>query len=544
MKNTPGLIFCLLLASFFARGQNDINNTFRSKMSFPGQTLANVWGYWSEGKEYALVGGSQGMIVVDITNPDTPQQIVQIPGPNSLWKEIKTYGHYAYIVSEGGMGLQIVDLSPLPSPNLPYHSYYGDGLIEGQLNKAHALHVDVTTGFLYLYGSNLNSGTAIYVNLNPDPYNPTYAGKYPGIGYVHDGYVDNDTMYSCHIYQGQMAMVDVRDKLNPVLLGSVVTPGAFTHNSWLSTDHKTAFTTDEVNGSFLAAYDISDPSDIRFLDKTQSNPGSGSIAHNTEILGDFAVTSWYRDGYTIVDVSRPDNLVQVGNFDTYGGGGSGFQGCWGVYPYFPSGTIIASNISAPGTSNNGELYLVTPQYVHACHLEGTVSAAGTGTAIDNASVVLNSSSPLNENSNAAGIFKMGQLESGSFNLQVNKNGFQPFNAEVALNNGQLTQIEVVLFPEGPISISGQVLRESDDTPVPFPTVVLYGATAKYTVFGDEQGNFIFNDVLPGYYDMSAAKLGYGKVKNYHLTLANSDSNLQLKVHPAAMRPAATKTIRP
>ncbi|MDX1912340.1 MAG: hypothetical protein SFV22_12680, partial [Saprospiraceae bacterium] len=134
--------FC---AIFILAGQNLIAQNFnlqlRSTMDFPGQTLANVCGYWQNGQEYALLGGSKGMIIVDITNPAQPQQIVQIPGPDNLWKEIKVYDHYAYITSEGGQGLQIVDLSNLPSNNLSYKYYTGDGPIEGALDEIHALHI-------------------------------------------------------------------------------------------------------------------------------------------------------------------------------------------------------------------------------------------------------------------------------------------------------------------------------------------------------------------------------------------------------------------
>ena len=88
MPHRSVLFLLFLLGSHLLSAQN-INNAFRSKLTFPGQTLANVWGYAANGREYALLGAAQGMIVVDITNPDAPQQIAQIPGPNNLWKEIK-----------------------------------------------------------------------------------------------------------------------------------------------------------------------------------------------------------------------------------------------------------------------------------------------------------------------------------------------------------------------------------------------------------------------------------------------------------------------
>ena len=68
-----------------------------------------------------------------------------------------------------------------------------------------------------------------------------------------------------HIYPGFFAVVDVTNKANPLLLATQTTPTAFTHNTWLSDDHKTLFTTDENNYSFLGAFDISDLSNICLL---------------------------------------------------------------------------------------------------------------------------------------------------------------------------------------------------------------------------------------------------------------------------------------
>jgi choice-of-anchor B domain-containing protein len=434
------LSFFLLLLTFNAKAQTNV--TLRSTMTFSNQHLANIWGYAAGGYEYALVGGANGMIVVDVTNPDAPSQVVQITGPSSTWREIETYSHYAYIVSEAGAGVQIVDLNNLPGTNLPSHSYYGDGAINNQLSTAHALHVDLTKGYLYVYGSNLFGGKTIVLNLNSDPYNPTYVNYVSYVGYAHDGYVDNDMLYSAHIYAGQFAIVNMANKSNPVLVATQPTPNAVTHNTWLN--GTTLFTTDEVTGSYLSAYDISNPGNITLLAKIQSNPGTGSIAHNTHILNDFAITSWYKDGFTIVDVARPANLVQTGNYDTYSTGGNGYEGCWGVYPFLPSGTIVASNIHGYG-NDNGELYVCTPTYTHACYLEGTVTNASNGNPLVNAQVVIPSTGTATI-SGGNGQYKMGQLQNGTFTVQVNKLGYQPYSTTVTLTNGVLTTLNVQLTP--------------------------------------------------------------------------------------------------
>jgi choice-of-anchor B domain-containing protein len=521
MQRILYFLLCVLYLSTTASAQN-LNTTFRAKMTFSNQTLANIWGYTGrDGKEYALLGAAKGLIIVDISNPDAPNQIVQIPGPNNLWKEIKTYSHYAYIVSEGGMGIQVVDLKGLPSPNLSYHYYKGDGAINNQLNAIHALHIDVNKGFLYAWGGNLFNGGAKIFDLKSDPYNPKYVGKYDQLGYIHDGFVDQDTMFSGHIYAGQFAIVNMANKNAAELLATQGTPGAFTHNTWPTDDRKTLFTTDEINNSFLSAFDISDPTDIKLLDKIQSNPGSNSIVHNTYILRNWAITSWYKDGFTIVDASKPDNLVQVGNYDTYPTAGSGFDGCWGVYPFFPSGTLIASNINALNTGN-GELFIVTPDYHRACYLEGLITDAVTGQSLNNAKIEVLGSTPLTQElSTSSGIYKTGQATSGYFNIRVSKSGYQNYETLAFLKEGDVTIVNAALFPNGTFSITGTALRQSDNQPVDGATIWLYGAISTNSTTTDPNGLFSFPSVTPGVYNIVAEAPGLGLAELFGQTIAST-----------------------
>ncbi|MDX1911744.1 MAG: choice-of-anchor B family protein [Saprospiraceae bacterium] len=468
---------CLFLmgASLLLRAQ-DLNVEFRSKFTWTNKTLANVWGYAQDDKEYALVGTKTGLSIVDVTNPDDPDEIVLLNGVSSSWREIKTYSHYAYVVSEGGDGVFIVDLEGLPTPPPPAdrHSYFGNGAINGLLQKAHALHIDESAGYLYVYGSylsnNSNGGKPLVFNLNVDPFNPSYVGVYtPPFSpvYAHDGYVDSDIMYSAHINAGKFAIVDMANKSAPVTLGTKSTPGNFTHNTW--PNGNVLFTTDEVNSSFLTAYDVSDPDDITELDRIQSNPGSGSIVHNTHIINEYAVTSWYKDGITIVDVSRPSNLIQTGNYDTYpNDSGGGFNGCWGVYPYLPSGNILATNISAQGTQN-GELFVLTPTYVRGCYLEGKVRQASNGQPIVGALVEI-IGTDAEAATIAGGTYKTGWHESGNYDVRVSKTGFQTWNGSVALSNGDLTILDVALMTPAAVEmLRFDVQGEEDDAVLSWAT---------------------------------------------------------------------------
>lgn len=436
------LLFFITLSNFVCIAQN-INIVQRSVFSYSGLDCANICGYVdSTGKEYALVGVSTGMSIVDVSNPDTPFEVVALPwpaGPNQIWKEIKVYKNYAYIVSEAGGGVQIADLRHLPATNVPYHHWQPD--IAGTvLGKAHSLHIDTTKGNLYVYGSNLFNGGALCASL-VDPWNPVYLGNY-GAVYVHDGYVDNDTLYAAEILAGVCEIIDFTNKSNPTVITAFPTPLSFTHNTWPSRDKKTLFTTDEKPNSTLAAYDISNLSNVTELDQIQSNPGTNSIVHNTHItLDSFAVTSWYRDGFTIVDVKRPHNMVQVGNYDTYPtAAGNGYNGAWGVYPFLPSRTIVVSNIE------NG-LHVLTPNYQRACWLEGNIKDSLTLANLNTVQVTIIGQTAMNTTTATSGNYATGTVNAGMYDVQLSKTGYQTLVVNgVQLSNGVLTVLDRKLLP--------------------------------------------------------------------------------------------------
>ena len=72
-------------------------------------------------------------------------------------------------------------------------------------------------------------------------------------------------------------------------------------------------------------------------------------------------------------MTRPENIVKVGEYDTFlddaslPASGSWFYGCWGVYAHFQSGTIIGSDI-------NSRIVGVEANFKRACYLEGKAFA--------------------------------------------------------------------------------------------------------------------------------------------------------------------------
>lgn len=512
-----------ILTNIILNAQTNYNMKFRSHTEFPGQTLANICGYVQNGKEYALLGASKGMIIMDVTNPDKPTQIAQIPGPDNLWKEIKVYQHYAYVTSEGGGGLQIVDMAQLSNKDsIPYKSYTGDGDLS-TLGKIHALHIDVPKGVVYCFGSSgtLTNG-AIMLDIKTDPWNPKYLGIV-NKDYIHDGFAENDTLYAGHIYRGDMEIWYTGDKKNPVSLGKVRTPTAFTHNIWLSNNHQYAFTTDENNNSFLGSYDVSDPSDIKFLDKISHNIGSGAVIHNTHVLNDYAISSYYTEGVTIHDVHRPDNLVEVAHYDTYDlplNPGAPFEGAWGVYPFLPSGNLIISNIDEG-------LYIVSPTYKRACYLEGKVKDKKTKDAISGASLKIVGVLTADATSSLSGEYKTGVANAGEIIVQVSKAGYIPATIKATVDHGKVTLLDIELESLATYTISIEVLDEKNQ-PIKDAQVAIVSKTQNLNKQTDINGLAAFvtyKDTVTVY----AGKWGYNIALINSKTISeNGSSKLVLK----------------
>lgn len=448
MKRLIWISLLLLLAGKI-EAQNNFNITKISELAIGDNGYANIWGYAQGGKEYALLGcqGSatlnDAMAIIDITNAAQPNLLFTVPGPQNLWREIRTHDHYAYVTAESAdntFGVTIVDLQYLPD-SIKTKQYTANGLF----GNVHALHIE--DGFMYLYGSNnpQSAAGALIINLS-DPWNPTVAGAYDE-KYVHDGIVRGNRMYSGEIFDGTFSIVDISSKQNPVVINTQITPNAFTHNTWLSSNNQILYTTDERPASFVTAYDISNEGNIVELDRYRRANTNEAIPHNTYVLNnptitgnnsDYVHTSYYTEGTTIVDATKPDNLVEVGHYDTSPGVGSGFSGAWGVYPFLPSGKIIVSDMQLG-------LFVLQVNYVRACYAEGLVTDAVTSAPIPSV-LVSHIGTQVTERTNLSGIYKTGIASPGNLSLRFAAPGYVTQDVAVSVSAGQTSVLNVALQP--------------------------------------------------------------------------------------------------
>ncbi|MEL6942228.1 MAG: choice-of-anchor B family protein [Bacteroidota bacterium] len=471
-------------------------------------------------QKYALVGLINGVSVVSLADPSNPTEVGFADGPSSGWRDIKTWKGYAYAINETSDGLLVIDLNTLPD-SISY-TYWAPTIDEvGTLSTCHNIYID-EFGTAYLAGCNVNGGGVIFVDVDSDPGNPIYLGK-ADPRYSHDVYVRDEMMYSSDIFAGFFSIADVSDKTAAATVATQNTPFNFTHNAWLSDDSKTLFTTDERSNAPTASYDISDLDNIKKLDEFRpaATINTGVIPHNVHVLDDYLVISHYSDGVVIVDAARPSNLIQVGQYDTYPQPGAGFSGCWGAYPFLPSGLVLGSD------RGNG-LFVIQPNYVRAAYLEGIVREEGTNFLLSDVKVEINDPNVLTETTDLEGSFATGTASSGTYEVTFSKLGFFPKTIEVDLTNGELTELDVELKPTVRFFVRGLVV-DSDQNPIPRAEVQIIGDEVSYDARSSSEGVFEVEEVFEGEYEIVIGAWGYRQKAVAYAANANQELTFELEV---------------
>lgn len=493
------LVSILFLSASISFGQLNIDSISNLDLaSSHFQQLNDIWGYVDEmGNEYALVGGTEGTSVVDLSDPTNPIEIFYEPGMNSTWRDLKTVGDYAYVTTEAQNGLLIIDLSPLPASTTLPVTYY-NGPLGSEWSSAHNLYADEDDSLVFIFGANRGNGGVIILDVSNDPLAPIEVGEFDN-WYVHDGFYENDTMYLGHISDGFFSVVDVQNPAAPVLLGTATTPSNFTHNIWTSQGNY-AFTTDEVSDGYIGSYDISDPVNMIELDRIQSSPGANVIPHNTHVIGNYLVTSYYSDGVTVHDITHPHNLVEVGNYDTYPTQTEGYDGCWGAYPYLPSGLILASD-------REYGLFVLSPQYQQAAYLEGLITNSVTTNPIDLVDVQIVGHNQVDQTA-GTGLYATGIVNGGVYDVTYSKIGYYPQTISVTLNNGSITVQDVQLVPIPPYSLTVTVLEEGTNNPIDGVQILLDAALIDHMGVTNALGEENFTLYYEENYKVAIGKWGY------------------------------------
>jgi choice-of-anchor B domain-containing protein len=386
--------------------------------SIGGGSGSDLWG-WTDpvtGHEWALMGRTNGTAFVDVTDPANPVYVANLltHTATSSWREIKSYGNYAYIVSDnnGAHGLQIFDLTRLRSittPPVTFTAAQADGHYSG-FGRCHDVAVDEQSGFLYCVGTDTFSGGLHILDLS-NPVNPTFAGSFAANSYIHDTqcvvYHGPDTEHAgkqlCFAANStssggsgvdRLAIIDVTNKSAPTVISASTYAGSgFIHQGWLTEDQRYFLVDDELDETNLGHNTYTYIWDVGNLDApvligTHVGPTT-AIDHNQFIKGHYSYQANYTAGLRILDLSTvaSGTLTEVAFFDIVPAtNAASFNGSWGNYPFFASGNVIVSGIS--GTQTAG-LFVLKPHLAPDFALTAapsTLGVCGTGDAATSVSV--------------------------------------------------------------------------------------------------------------------------------------------------------------
>lgn len=354
-----------------------------------GSKAANVWG-WTDSltsKEYVLLGMTDTLAIVDISDPINPVQVGHLPNhtPNNpqKYRDVKIYGDYAFVIADqfSGHGMQVFDLTAVRTITAPT-TFSETAHFDGFTN-AHNMFINEDTGYAYVVrttdpgGPDPCNGAVYMVNIQ-DPLNPTSAGCFA------ESYgVASDSM--CVVYHGpdadfqgrELCIVasdddiiigDVTDKMTPTVLADLTYPNiARAHLAWLTEDHRYFVSSDmddEHHHGLNTRIFIWDFTQVMTPTLMGIYEGSTPASdHNVWVNGDFAYVGNFRAGVRILDLRHISETTmanvtvdEAAFFDIYPADNNTghIGGAWAVYPFFDSGVIAVSDKEAG-------LYLLRPR---------------------------------------------------------------------------------------------------------------------------------------------------------------------------------------
>ena len=355
----------------------------------------DCWGWTDEmtGREYAIMGVNNGTVFVDITDPTNPIYLGKLPTAtvDSSWRDMKVYKDHVYIVSEAtNHGLQVFDLKKLRG--LESAKTFVSDFLYNQYGQAHNIAINEETGHAYTAGAR---SRGIHVLDLSNPISPELVLEAPDFGYSHDVQTviyngpDNDYKGK-EVYIGsnedRVILVDITNKNEPKLISEFFYDHQYTHQAWLTTDHKYALLGDEADETTgFPDYELLPDAQTRtiVIDLTDlDNPKhhfdylsqNKAIDHNGYVKGTNFFLASYTAGLRVIDILNIDqkSISETGFFNTFNdhhdhdhgkvktskfgqdpgdhtgikGGSDAFNGAWSVYPYFKSENIIVSDINS------------------------------------------------------------------------------------------------------------------------------------------------------------------------------------------------------
>jgi choice-of-anchor B domain-containing protein len=458
------------------------------------------WSYiHGDGREYAMLGVATGTAIYNVTDPANTYRVGFIPGPTSIWREMKSYRNWIYIVTEGtgfGEGLQIVRMTNPESPVLAA-SYTTN------FTHSHTVSVDTTRALLVCNGTRDLAGNAagMHVLSLADPEAPVELARWPaGSGivssaqYVHDCVLVGNRLYASSVYVGIERVLDLTNPGTPTEVAAWSYPSAYyTHSAWPDASGRWLYVTDEQNSQTLRVFDIQSLVNPPIVNEFTCNPAA--IVHNPRVQGSTLYLANYTEGVRVLDLSDPVHPAEFAWIDTYPGLSGGYGGVWDVCPYFPSGTVVASDMESG-------LYVFRPQASYGLLRARVVD--GLGQPIAGQTVVLPSQGD-SLRTPADGIVQFAPSP-GFQSVTARRFGFFDAQASRTVSVGTRDTVTLTMIERPSAPVTGTVTDALTHAPIEDAEVTLtYTPRHAHT---DALGHYDLGPVPDHFYQVEVRRAGY------------------------------------
>ncbi|KAF9078706.1 hypothetical protein BDP27DRAFT_1379037 [Rhodocollybia butyracea] len=343
----------------------------------------DIWG-WTDpgsGREFGLVAQGDGTAFVEIQHDGSVDFLGRLPtqSVDSIWRDIKVIGNFAYIGSEAeGHGVQVFNLTKvLLEPGLkdtPKEYSITTDLTahfdELPIGRSHNIVSHSSKPLIVAVGSMPRNDSCaaglIFIDV-ADPENPKGVGCASEDGYVHDAqcltYHGPDTKYEgsdiCYSFnEDAFTIYGINNTTAPVIISTTPYYGvSYSHQGWVVDENwqRYLLLDDELDEVFSKGW-ASDNTTVTYIWNIDSlehpvltghyNSPAKAIDHNLYIIDGLAYEANYKSGLRVIDISsvEEDPTGSLFEEDDDVGGVAEFGGAWSSYPYFKSGFVLVNSM--------------------------------------------------------------------------------------------------------------------------------------------------------------------------------------------------------
>ncbi|MEO0068003.1 MAG: hypothetical protein ABIK23_02575 [candidate division WOR-3 bacterium] len=257
---------------------------------------------------YAYVCGNYyGFIIIDISDLTNPFEVFryQIPPPPTAWpRDVQVRDTFAYIAWEDA-GLRIWNVK---DPTAPFEV----GVFPGQTR-----HLEVIDTLAFVIRQRNNHNESLYILNVADPAQIRVLSRCRGdlaAVFGNRCYLVNPVSTGPYPTPDTITILDITDPASPIVLGRF--SGFHSSTEGIAVQGNYVYT--GIRGQGLQIFDVSDPTMPRLVSQIDSSWRVFRVWVSSDSIAYLACTNG--PVLRIVDVSSPQNLVQIGLIHTTGNG--------------------------------------------------------------------------------------------------------------------------------------------------------------------------------------------------------------------------------